>query len=96
MKSRGYTRFRPLFAVILVALVGGAFFGLDRVYGEVSGIGKVREDARKFRAEAAPLKMSTRSLVPDLQHTYGPQVKLSLSIVTRRSRARSQRLPGNT
>lgn len=70
MKSRGYTRFRPLFAVILVALVGGAFFGLDRVYGEVSGIGKVREDARKFRAEAAPLKMSTRSLVPDLQHTY--------------------------
>lgn len=70
MKSRGYTRFRPLFAIILVALVVGAFVGLDRVYGEASGIAKVREDARKFRAEAAPLKMSTRSLVPDLRHTY--------------------------
>jgi hypothetical protein len=70
MKSIGYAKFRSLFAVMLVALVGGAFFGFDRLYGEVSGIAKVREDARKFRAEAAPLKMSTRSLVPDLRHTY--------------------------
>ena len=69
MKTRGYTR-RPLFALILVALVVGAFLGLDRVYGEISGISQVRDEARKFRAEAAPLRMSTRSLVADLHHTY--------------------------
>ena len=70
MKSRGYARFRPLFAIVLVALVAGMLFVLDHVFGEVSGVSDVREDARKFRAEAATLRMSTRSLVPDVRHAY--------------------------
>jgi hypothetical protein len=53
---------------LLFLLVG---LGLvDYVYGELSGVAAVMEDARKFRSEAVFLRTSTRVLVPGMVHEY--------------------------
>lgn len=70
MKSRRYGLNRALRVALLVGGLVGIACALDYLYGEVSGIAEVREDARRFRAEAAELRLSTRALVPDLRHSY--------------------------
>ena len=65
----GYSR-RRVFGSLLALGLGLVAWAMDYAYGHWSGVAEIREDARKFRAEAAPLRVATRSLVPSLHHVY--------------------------
>jgi lysophospholipase L1-like esterase len=54
---------------VLISLLAFAL-GLDFLFGTINEVSTVREHARQFRSEAAPLEISTRALVPNLQHRY--------------------------
>jgi lysophospholipase L1-like esterase len=54
----------------LVLVVLGSVWTVDFVFGRLSDLHIVRESARQFRSEAAPLEISTRALLPGLQHRY--------------------------
>lgn len=62
---------RKVFGVLLALALVPVAWGMDYAYGQLSGIASIREDARKFRAEAAPLRMTTRALLPSIEHNYG-------------------------
>lgn len=55
---------------LIVLLVIGAAACVDVAIGYWRDTGDIREQARQFRSEAAPLKISSQSLRPGLNHSY--------------------------
>lgn len=61
---------RRVFGVAVLGALSAFALGLDFLFGKINEVSIVREHARQFRAEAAPLEISTLALVPNLQHRY--------------------------
>jgi lysophospholipase L1-like esterase len=59
-----------LYRLLWVAFVCTLVFGADYLLGFFNDTGRVRESARLFREEVAPLQIHTLNLVPNLKHTY--------------------------
>lgn len=54
----------------IVGLVVGTLTGADVLYGRLSEVSLVRQDALNFRNEAAYTIFSTKNIVPGTDHTY--------------------------
>jgi lysophospholipase L1-like esterase len=51
-------------SIVAVAVIG------DMLFGELTNIDRLRQDARKFRNEVAYTAFSTKNIIPNLRHTY--------------------------
>lgn len=54
----------------IMCLIGGTAFVTDMVYGRVSEVGLIRQDALNFRNEVAYTLFSTKNIVPKTDHLY--------------------------
>jgi lysophospholipase L1-like esterase len=61
---------KTIFYAMGIALIVAAAVGGDVLVGRITHIGEVRIAARQFREEAGPLQLSTKNLVPLIDHTY--------------------------
>jgi lysophospholipase L1-like esterase len=69
------------FIAVLAIVIFSAVFA-DLLVGYANEIGRIREDARKFRAETAYLRTMTLNIVPSIDHAFpvadrSPQSKIS-------------------
>lgn len=53
---------------MLVILTG--LFGVDRLFGVLTGVGHIRQDSLKFRSEVARLVVGARHIAPNVDHLY--------------------------
>ena len=59
-----------LFYVMAVLILAGTAVAGDMLVGQINDVSEIRRDAAKFREEAANLHLSTKSLVPKIDHLY--------------------------
>src|SRR5262245_56931256 len=62
---------RISFRLVLLLLVSLILLGLDYIDGFIDESSIIRESSRMFRAEATPLLLKTRQLIPNITHNYG-------------------------
>ncbi len=63
------TPHRKFWLGLFILLSGFALTG-DALLGWISGSNEIRVAARQFREEAAFLELSTKNLVPNIEHDY--------------------------
>ena len=61
-----------IFRTIIVAVIALPIAAAEMLLGLYQDTGVIRREARMFRAEADYLRLSTRNIVPNIQHAYSP------------------------